>query len=147
MIRSYKESDFDKIEAIYDLSKKDEFSYEDFEVTVTPLSKDSEMLELFQKSKIYVYDSNGIKGFVGVKDNYISWLFVAPNFRKQQIGKKLVTYVLSKLNGNVTLSVARSNTPAINLYKNLGFKVTKEFVGQYQGNPILVCKMSYVKNG
>jgi len=148
MIRVYKESDFSDIESIYNASKRDEFAGEKFDVTVVPLSEDHQMLQLFRESKIYIYEKSDIVGFAGAKENYISWLFVHPDFRGMSIGKKLASHVLSELNGEVTLNVARSNISATNLYQNLGFKITKEFKGKYQGNPIAVLKMSrVVKNG
>lgn len=148
MIREYEESDFSAIEKIYNLSKADEFSEESFNVAVTPLSEDKKMLDLFHSSKIYIYEDTSITGFVGVKENYISWLFVHPNYRGQSIGKKLVSYILSTLNGEVTLNVARSNFVAKTLYENLGFKVAKEVTGNYQGNLVIVCNMvAWAENG
>jgi len=148
MIRKYKESDFLEIENIYNISKKDEFAGEIFDVTVVPLSEDQQMLQLLRESKIYVYEKSDIVGFAGVKENYISWLFVHPDFRGNNIGKKLISHVLSELNGEVTLNVARSNIAATNLYKNLGFEIVKEFTGKYKGNPIVALKMSRVaENG
>lgn len=141
MIRAYNKSDFDDIENIYNTSKIDEFKGEPFDITVTPLSKDKQMLDLFNTSEIYIYGEDKIAGFVGVKENYISWLFVHPNFRGQNVGKKLVSYALSTLNGEVTLSVAKSNIAAMSLYKSLGFSMIKEFTSKYQGNPLVVWKM------
>ena len=148
MIRAYEESDFSKIESIYNVSKRDEFAGEKFDVTVVPLSEDQKMLQLFRDSKIYIYEKSDIVGFAGAKENYISWLFVHPDFRGKNIGKKLILHVLSEMNGLVTLNVARSNIAATNLYRNLGFKIDKEFTGKYQGKPIVGLKMSkVVKNG
>lgn len=141
MIRDYKESDFSAIEEIYNVSKVDEFSAESFNVTVTPLSEDKKMFDLFHSSNIYVYEAFGVAGFIGVKENYISWLFVHPNYRSQGIGKKLVSFILSTLSGEVTLNVAKSNLVAKSLYESLGFKVAKELIGEYQENSIVVCNM------
>lgn len=125
----------------HNASKKDEFAGENFDVTVVPLSEDYDMLQLLRDSKVYIYEEIDIVGFVGAKENYISWLFVHPDFRGKNIGKKLVLHVLSELNGEVTLNVARSNITATNLYQSLGFEIDKEFTGRYQGNPIVVLKM------
>lgn len=148
MIRAYRESDFSDIETIYNVSKKDEFLGEKFDVTVIPLSEDQEMLQLLGESKIYVYEKGHIVGFAGVKENYISWLFVHPEFRGKGIGGKLAAHILSETNGEVTLNVARSNASATSLYQNLGFEIAQEFIGKYQGNPVVVLKMSRKgKNG
>jgi len=147
-IRSYKESDFKRLAEIYILSKADEFSGEKFKSSIVPLAEDEKMLQLFEASNIYVYEQDNILGFVGQKDNYISWLFVHPDHRNQNIGSCLVGWLLSTLNGTVTLTVAKSNSAAIKLYTKLGFQVAKEFQGKYQGNPIIVNKMEQtLKNG
>ena len=142
MIRAYKHSDFSAIEKLYNLSKKDEFVGESFDVAVTTLCKDQQMLDLFHTSNVYIYEKKVIVGFAGVKDNYISWLFVHPDYRGQKVGEKLALHILSTLKGEVTLNVASSNIIATALYKKLGFEVVKEFSGKYQGNPIVVFKMS-----
>lgn len=141
MIREYEDSDFADIERIYNLSKADEFTKEKFDVIVTPLSDDEGMLELLNSSKVYIYEAGRIAGFIGVKKNYISWLFVDPSYRGQGIGKELMSHVLSTLSGDVSLNVARSNSVAKGLYENLGFKVVKEFTSKYQDYPVIVCNM------
>ena len=148
MIREYRESDFPEIEKIYNLSKADEFSEERFNFSIIPLSEDKKMLDLLCSSKIYIYEDDEIAGFIGVKENYISWLFVHPNFRKQGIAKKLVSFILSTASGDVTLNVASSNLIAKTMYERLGFKITDEFTGNYQENPVVVCRMvAEAKNG
>ncbi|HEY6529510.1 MAG TPA: N-acetyltransferase [Cellvibrionaceae bacterium] len=142
MIRVYKNSDFSEVEDIYNLPKKDEFFGNDFDVAITPLSQDQHMLHLFFESRIFVYESNGVVGFVGVKGNHISWLFVHPDFRGQGFAKKLVLSALSELKGEVTLNVASSNAIAISVYDSLGFEVIAEFSGKYQCNSVNVLRMS-----
>ena len=141
MIREYKESDFSAIENIYNLSKADEFSGEDFKIVPTPLGEDKIMLEQFYSSKIYIYETAGIAGFIGVRENFISWLFVHPRCRGRGIGKKLVSFMLSALSGEVSLTVARSNLIAKKLYESLGFRVQRELTSSYQENSLVVCRM------
>ena len=147
-IRPYKESDFKRLAEIYILSKADEFLGEEFKFNIVPLAEDEQMLQLFKESNIYVFEQGIILGFVGQRDNYISWLFVHPDHRYKNIGSCLVSWLLSTLNGTITLTVAKSNVAAIKLYTKLGFKVAKEFNGNYQGNPIIVNIMERtLKNG
>ncbi len=148
MIRHYKDSDFEVIEKIYNLSKADEFASEVFDVEVIPLAKDKSMLSMFHESEIFIYDKDGKHGFFGIKGKSISWLFVHPSSRGKNVGKELVLYALSRLEGQATLNVARSNSTAMNLYKNIGFKVLREFFSNYQGHSVVVCEMGIeVKNG
>jgi len=140
-IRSYKSIDFEKVVEIYDLSKADEFAEEESNFKVIPLKEDGVMLKLFEESNIYVYEKDKILGFAGHKDNYISWLFVHPEHRRNKIAQTLIKYILSTVSGTISLNVAYSNLPARNLYERLGFSVKKKFEGKYQGKVIVVSRM------
>lgn len=141
MIRPYKESDFEVIETLYNISKADEFVGEGFDIQVIPLSKDRRMLDLLYSSKIFIYERGEIGGFVGIKKNSIVWLFVHPHRRGQTIGRELVLYVLGKLKGQATLNVLGSNEVAVRLYKSIGFSKLQESIGSYQGHAVIVYKM------
>ena len=141
MIRPYKGSDFEVLENLYNLSKADEFVGEGFDIQVIPLSKDQRVLDLFHSSEIFIYERDGIGGFVGIKGSSIVWLFVHPRYRGQTIGRELVLYVLRKLKGQVTLTVVGSNRVAVSLYKSVGFSILKESIGNHQGHTVIVYKM------
>ncbi len=145
MIRAYRESDFFDVAGIYNLCKPDEFSGEDSPIIPKPLVDDEQMQELFRKSELYVYQKIKIVGFAGNFGNHITWLFVHPDYRRKYIAKNLVDFILAKLNGEVSLNVARSNIAAIRLYKSLGFELTQEFTGKYQDRPIIVWQMKLLK--
>jgi ribosomal protein S18 acetylase RimI-like enzyme len=49
--------------------------------------------------------------------------------------------MLGRLEGPVTLNVAMSNTAALALYQRNGFKMEREFAGQFQGNPCKVARL------
>jgi ribosomal-protein-alanine N-acetyltransferase len=62
-----------------------------------------------------------------------------PDFRGRGIGETVLTVILKEVRGKgatfVTLEVRSSNTPAISLYRKLGFKVLGTRKGYY-GNPV-----------
>lgn len=51
-------------------------------------------------------------------------VYVRPAFRKRGIAKQILTYVIQQ--GGRTLSVNEGNVAAITLYKNLGFRKTRD---------------------
>lgn len=60
-------------------------------------------------------------------ERYIDFLTVAPEFRKQGIGKALITHCKNIFpNEALTLNVAEQNYQARKLYDKLGFKIVKE---------------------
>jgi ribosomal-protein-alanine N-acetyltransferase len=62
-----------------------------------------------------------------------------PDFRGRGIGATVLTVILKEVRGKgatfVTLEVRSSNTPAVSLYRKLGFKVLGTRKGYY-GNPV-----------
>ena len=69
-------------------------------------------------------------GYIGVQEissqAYVTNVAVLPAFRRQGIGKALVTAAISGAKSRecefITLEVRQSNTVAISLYESLGFK-------------------------
>ena len=59
-----------------------------------------------------------------IKGRYVVSLYVDKDFRKNGIAYKLLKYLIDNCKEDkVTVTVGDFNTPAINLYKKLGFKV------------------------
>lgn len=82
--------------------------------------------DLLPKSEIYVYEENEIiKGFVGLKDEYIEGIFVSQEYQGTGIGKALLDYIKTFKN-TLTLSVYQKNQRAFNFYKREGFEVQSQ---------------------
>jgi ribosomal protein S18 acetylase RimI-like enzyme len=110
------------------------------------LEVDPDMMALFRGSEILIAERSArIVGFGGIRGNFITWLFVHPEYRRQGVAQALVRALLAQLSGTITLNVATTNVPAYNLYKRLGFTVEREFVGQFNGHSCPVTKLRYEK--
>lgn len=134
IIRDYKDTDWAQIKEIYNLSKPDEMRGSVDLRALIPLEKDERTIQLFHDSQIFVVEQDSIVlGFAGNKGNYISWLFVHPNYRKKGIGKLLIEHTLNRLTGLIKLNVAKNNSAARALYKKYGFQIEREFEGNYNG--------------
>ena len=137
MIRNYKKSDWEQVRQIYDLSKPDEMKDIVGPDLIIPLDEDEKMLQYFIESKIWVYENNGhIIGFIGLKENVVSWLFVHPDKRRQGIARKLLTKLINECNHPLKLNMVKSNRAAMSLYLDLGFTVSEEFQGEMYGQKI-----------
>lgn len=89
------------------------------------------MYELHENpySSVYVYDEDGIKGYVILWIMYeqaeIANIGVDPVSQNQHIGTELLTYCIKKAVKsaceNMSLEVRISNLPAIHLYEKAGF--------------------------
>ena len=142
MIRKYKKTDWDMIKEIYDLSKPDEMRGIVNADDITPLSQDDQMIQYFNDSKIRVYEKEGnILGFIGIKADVVSWLFIHPKYRKKGIAKSLLKDLIATTKGTLRLNLIKSNQIAKNLYLSLGFKVYEEFIGNMYGKPMPAVRM------
>jgi|APSaa5957512576_1039674.scaffolds.fasta_scaffold163624_1 ribosomal protein S18 acetylase RimI-like enzyme len=133
-IRPYKNQDWEAVNKIYNLAKPDEMKGSVDLRALIPLEDDKNNLKLFHDSRIIVVEERElILGFGGYRLNYISWLFVHPDHRRKGVGQMLLNQVLSRLAGTIKLNVAKNNIAAKKLYEKHGFKIEREFVGNFNG--------------
>ena len=120
MIRKLKDEDTVKVMTIW---TKGNFEAHDF------IDKDYWLLnynkvknEYLKKSETYVYvENNEIKGFISLLNHeYIGALFVRKEYRRKEIGKKLINFVKDKYK-KLTLKVYEKNIDAVLFYVSLGF--------------------------
>jgi putative acetyltransferase len=142
-IRTFTQNDLAVIFDIYNRSKLDELKFEDKVFTLLPLEKDDVRLSALMASKIYVYqEQNLICGFGAICGSEIRALFVHPEYRGVGIGKSLLEFLLSNIQGQACLYVASSNQPAKHLYQQYGFNVTDTFETTYNQAPVFAQKMA-----
>ncbi len=144
-IRKIIESDYPAILDIYARSKLDELRFEDKAFELLPLESDRKRYGELKESDIYVFEDEGVKAYGALFISEIRALFVHPDIRGKGIGKQLLEFLLSNITGEANLYVAKTNTPAKNLYKNYGFEVSSEFQTEYNG--VSVCANEMVRTG
>ena len=87
------------------------------------------------KHLIIETDDNGDPiAFMGIEDNKLEMLFIAPDFREKGLGKKLLLYGIENYQVN-ELDVNEQNPQAKGFYEYMGFKVYKRDELDGQGNP------------
>ena len=144
-IRAYKQNDLAAIFDIYNRSKIDELKFEDKVFTLLPLEEDDVRLNGLMESEIYVHQEQGeILGFGAICGNEIRALFVPPEHRGKGVGKKLLEFLLSNIQGQPCLYVASTNQPAKYLYQRCGFSVTDTFETTYNQVSVIAQKMACI---
>ncbi|MFG6666253.1 GNAT family N-acetyltransferase [Halomonas sp. HNIBRBA4712] len=141
MIREFQESDFEKVNEIYSLSKLDELRFEREVFQLLPLKEDEKRLRDLMESEIFVYEDDGILGYGAIYQNVIRSLFVHPLYRGQGVGSALFGYLIAEVRTPTKLYVAKSNFPAKSMYHKYGFTVTGEFEASYNGKSVLANEM------
>ena len=133
-LRRFEKEDWEEIKTIYNLSKPDEMRGSVDLRALIPIEKDKKGIALFNESQIVVVEENKtILGFGGHKENYISWLFVHPAQRRRGVANMILDHILNELNGTIKLNVGKHNKAAKSLYEKAGFKIEREFTGNFNG--------------
>ena len=93
------------------------------------------------KHLIIETDDNGDPiAFMGIEDNKLEMLFIAPDFREKGLGKKLLLYEIENYQVN-ELDVNEQNPQAKGFYEYMGFKIYKRDELDGQGNPYPILHM------
>lgn len=85
-----------------------------------------------------------IVGFLGVADQNLEMLFIHPDYRGKQVGKKLLTYSIENMNVR-KVDVNEQNDQAVGFYRRFGFETTSRSELDATGKPYPVLHMELTK--
>lgn len=121
MIRKMKEEDTTKVMTIWTKGNFYAHPFIERDYWISNYNKVKE--EYLKQAETYVYEENEeIKGFISILNNtYIGALFVAKDFLRQGIGKRLLNYCKERKE-KLTLQVYEKNVDATLFYLAMGFK-------------------------
>ncbi|NUF26755.1 putative acetyltransferase [Gilliamella bombicola] len=136
MIREYKPEDLNSVMTIWlqgNLQAHDFIDPEFFKQNYDLVKM------LIPMSTLYVQDLGGIKGFIGLTENYISGLFVDQNYRHQGVGEALVNKAKQRHN-ELLVHVYKKNTAAIDFYVAQNFDIVSESINEETNEPELLMR-------
>ncbi|ABB39818.1 GCN5-related N-acetyltransferase [Oleidesulfovibrio alaskensis G20] len=89
-------------------------------------------------------ETGRIHGFLGVAEQNIEMLFLAPESRGRGLGKLLVNFAVAEL-GSVRVDVNEQNPSAAGFYEHMGFTVVRRSSVDGQGQPFPLLHMELRK--
>lgn len=92
-----------------------------------------EVRTAISSSEVYVFEDSVIKGFVGVKGNYIAGIFIKEEFQAKGIGGKLISF-LKTFKPELILNVYEQNENAVGFYEKHGFQISQKNVEEETGH-------------
>lgn len=96
--------------------------------------------KVIPEAEIYIYENvQEIIGFIGLSDNYIAGLFVAPRSQSEGIGKQLLDYIKS-FRPELYLKVYRKNHRAVRFYERESFIIQSETIDPATGEKEFLMK-------
>lgn len=124
MIRKMRQDEIDEIGDIWLNGNLEAHDFVDENYWINYLD---DVKEQFKQADIYVYDEQGIKGFAGLKAEYIAGIFVKKEARNHGIGKQLLDY-LKQHYSKLSLDVYEKNKSAMKFYRQNDFTISFEDV-------------------
>jgi len=119
----------------------DFLSPEDFREIETLVSE-----HYLPNAEVWVIEDDGRPvGFMGLTDNQIDSLFIAPDQRGKGIGKRLIAHAQSLNGGTLTVDVNEQNVQAVGFYRHMGFIETGRSETDDQGRPYPLIHMRQQK--
>lgn len=99
---------------------------------------------ILPSSEIYVQDINGIKGFIGLTDNYISGLFIDTDYQRQGLGSSLIEKA-KQVRSELFLNVYTENKAAVQFYEKHGFIQLQDMINAETQQPevLMGCKVDH----
>lgn len=97
----------------------------------------------YNNNKLFGYDYQGkIVGFIHISLSFdeadLVNIAVFSDFRRKNIGTKLIDYVIKKYDiKKINIEVNENNKQAIEFYKNYGFKLVRKIKNYYGNNDAL----------
>ncbi|TEA26606.1 GNAT family N-acetyltransferase [Candidatus Schmidhempelia bombi] len=126
MIREYQPQDLKRIMAIWLQGNEQAHNF----IRPDFFKQNSAIVEmLIPMSTVYVQDIDGVKGFIGLTENYISGLFVDPHFRRKGTGKALIEKAKQRHN-ELLVHVYKKNNDAIAFFLSQNFEIVSESINE-----------------
>lgn len=126
LIRPYEAADFETITALWHKSKRQAFSYVNFQQTLT-LQDDRVYFRdsLMMRCKVWVAEQeHRLVGFMAINGDYLDQLFIAVDHQRQGIGLALLNKAKALSPAGLRLHTFQRNKPARAFYEREGFKST-----------------------
>lgn len=142
MIREFKSADLDKVMEIWLQGNEQAHNFIDSNF----FKQNFDIVEmLIPMSTVYVQDLDGVKGFVGITENYISGLFVEQGYHRQGTGKALVNKAKQRYN-ELFVHVYKKNTDAINFFLSQNFEIISESINEESNESELLLRCDIEHN-
>lgn len=135
VIRDYRPEDWNRLQAIHDRARMVELQYAGLTEAFLPLAHEAEREGLSDCVIRVACLNDRVRGFTAFREDELRWLYVDTLYAGQGIGKSLIRHVIGHTEKRpLKIEVLAGNTPALNLYKAMGFRPVRNCSGILPGD-------------
>lgn len=141
MIREFQSNDLDQVMTIW--LNQNLFAHPFIDPSFFKNNTDLVRM-ILPSSEVYVQDIHGIKGFIGLTDNYISGLFIKTEYQRKGLGSSLIERA-KQVRSELFLNVYTENKAAVKFYQKHGFVQLENRINEetYQPEYFMGCKVDH----
>jgi ribosomal protein S18 acetylase RimI-like enzyme len=140
-IRDYEKRDWAHICEAHDLARPQELNGSCDPRAFLSLADTAEKEGLFRSHLWVAEEDDKVIGFVAVEKNYISWLYIHPDYQRRGFGRQLLRHAVAQAGTNVFVETLGGNHAAQKLYESEGFHIVKTASCDIEGYPSHYVKM------
>jgi ribosomal protein S18 acetylase RimI-like enzyme len=133
-IRPYESDDWHAITEIHDAARLIELRLTVGEEAFLSLAETAENEGLFSGELWVASDDDRLVGFVAVRGDEITWLYVDPAHHRRGVGRALLADAVERCGQVARTETLVGNEPALELYLSEGFEVVEISSGRLTGN-------------
>jgi ribosomal protein S18 acetylase RimI-like enzyme len=133
-IRPYESGDWQAIAAIHDAARVVELRLTVGEDAFLSLAETAENEGLFSGELWVATNDERVVGFVAVRGDEITWLYVDPAYHRRGFGRALLAHAVARCGPVARTEALVGNNPALALYRSAGFEVAETRSGRLTGN-------------
>ncbi|MDY7021453.1 MAG: GNAT family N-acetyltransferase [Cyanobacteriota bacterium] len=135
VIRPYLEADWEAVCQVHDRAQPGEFAEVCVPRDLTPLAENPYLNKIFHPCRKFVAcDAGQVVGFVALYKNYITLLYVHPDYQNKGVGKRLLRLALNIIGSPAWTVVIAANTRARHFYAKAGFQENGKFESLVSGS-------------
>ena len=123
-IREYVAADLQQVYHVHDLARVMELASGGVDAQAfRPMKEVADIDEFFVSKTLVACVATDIVGFVSWNGDYISWLYVNPDYHRRGIGRRLLREALGRIGPEAWTNMLEGNEPALALYREAGMQI------------------------
>lgn len=135
-IRPYFDSDWQAVCQVHDRAQPGELVESRDRYALIPLAENQNICKIFPACYRFVACDRGkVVGVIAAYQNYITLLYVDPDYQHQSIGQRLLKVITNIVGSPAWTVVIAENHRARQFYQRQGFQELNLFEGEISGKP------------
>ena len=135
-IREYVPADLRQVYHVHDLARVVELKLGGVDPRAfRPMEQVADADEFFMSETWVACDGPNVIGFISWNGDYITWLYVEPDYHRRGIGRRLLNEALQRIGPEAWTTTLEGNEAAVSLYRDARMEIVSGQSSECEGYP------------